>query len=95
MIFRDIFVATTTNRYKYISICERCCQQQFYGGIKMRTNADIRKVAKDNGIKLWQIAKKLGISDGNFSRKLRDELSEGEKDRILTIIAELAKGVKK
>ncbi|MEE1064979.1 MAG: hypothetical protein UH249_02490 [Acutalibacteraceae bacterium] len=61
----------------------------------MRTNADIRKVAKDNGIKLWQIAKKLGISDGNFSRKLRDELSEGEKDRILTIIAELAKEVKK
>lgn len=61
----------------------------------MRTNADIRKVAKDNGIKLWQIAKRLGISDGNFSRKLRDELSEGEKDRILTIIAELAKEVKK
>ncbi len=61
----------------------------------MRTNADIRKAAKDNGIKLWQIAKKLGISDGNFSRKLRDELSEGEKDRILTIIAELAKEVKK
>lgn len=61
----------------------------------MIANADIRKVAKDNGIKLWQIAKKLGISDGNFSRKLRDELSEGEKDRILTIIAELAKEVKK
>lgn len=61
----------------------------------MRANADIRKVAKDNSIKLWQIAKKLGISDGNFSRKLRDELSEGEKDRILIIIAELAKEVKK
>ena len=42
-------------------------------------NQEIREVAKSNGVKLWQIAYKLGLTDGNFSRKLRKELSETEK----------------
>lgn len=54
-------------------------------------NHDIKETAKKAGIKLWQIADKLGINDGNFSRKLRKELSQEEKQRILDIIAELQK----
>lgn len=38
-------------------------------------NQDIRNVAKRADVKLWQIADKLGINDGNFSRRLRRELS--------------------
>lgn len=56
------------------------------------TNQEIRQTAKNAGIKLWQIADKLGITDGNFSRKLRHELAEPEKQKILDIIAELAQG---
>lgn len=56
-------------------------------------NLDIRKEASNAGVKLWQIAEKLGINDGNFSRKLRKELNNEEKARIRTIIAEI-KGVK-
>ena len=52
-------------------------------------NNDIRTEATNSGVKLWQIAEKLGINDGNFSRKLRKELSDEEKAKIREIIAEL------
>ena len=53
-------------------------------------NADIRSEIKTAGLYLWQIADGLDINDGNFSRKLRHELSDEEKARIRTIIAELS-----
>ncbi|WP_187116777.1 hypothetical protein [Anaerotruncus rubiinfantis] len=56
------------------------------------TNREIRLAAADAGVKLWQIADKLGIADCNFSRKLRRELPEEEKERIRQIIAELKEG---
>ena len=52
-------------------------------------NLDIRKEINEAGLRLWQIADAIGITDGNFSRKLRRELNNGEKERIRTIIAEL------
>lgn len=55
-------------------------------------NVDIRNTAAGNGVRLWQIAEALGIADCNFSRKLRKELPEDEKQKIFGIIAELAKG---
>ncbi len=54
-------------------------------------NNIIRTRAKETGVKLWQIADKLGINDGNLSRKLRHELPEAEQTKILNIINELAK----
>ena len=56
------------------------------------SNLEIRRTAKANGVALWQVADKLGISEPTMSRKLRHELAEDEKARILNIIAELAKG---
>lgn len=53
-------------------------------------NLDIRKVAEKSNVKLWRIAEYLGITDGNFSRKLRKELPEAEKQKIFQIINELA-----
>ena len=55
-------------------------------------NQDIRQAAARAGVKLWQIADKLGINDGNFSRKLRREFSAEEKEEIFAIINELSKG---
>ena len=54
------------------------------------TNADIRESTTKKKVRLWQIAQELGINDGNFSRKLRNELSEDTKKRIYKIIDELA-----
>ena len=53
-------------------------------------NAEIRKAAKRAGVCLWQIAERVGVNDGNFSRKLRRELPAQERDKILEIINELA-----
>lgn len=54
-------------------------------------NKKIREAAKNSGIKLWQIAEKLGISEPTMTRKLRRELADEEQQRILNIIDELAK----
>lgn len=56
------------------------------------SNIDIKTEAMNAGVKLWQIADKLGITDSSLSRKLRKELSSEEKAKIRAIIAEL-KGV--
>ena len=53
------------------------------------SNIEIRKKAKGSGVHLWRIADVLGITDGNFSRKLRKELSESEKKQIFKIIDDL------
>jgi hypothetical protein len=53
-------------------------------------NTDIRDYAKKNNVPLWRIAEKLGINDGNFSRKLRNEFSDEMKAKIFGIIDELA-----
>lgn len=54
-------------------------------------NKDIREAAKQAGVCLWQIAECLNMNDGNFSRKLRRELPNQEKEKIVEIINELAK----
>ena len=53
-------------------------------------NKEIRSAAKNAGVCLWQVAAAYGINDGNFSRKLRQELPPDEKKKILAIIAQLA-----
>lgn len=52
-------------------------------------NLDIKNLAKEKGVKLWQIADKLGMQDSNFSRKLRKELPTTEKEKIFEIIENL------
>ena len=53
------------------------------------TNQDIRLEAAGAGVKLWQIAERLGIADCNFSRKLRKGLPAEKKAEIRVIIEEL------
>jgi len=53
-------------------------------------NQDVRDYAKSKDVLLWQIADKLNITDGNFSRKLRREFVPEEKQKITQIIDELA-----
>ena len=48
-----------------------------------KKNVDIREMAKLKGVYLWQIADKLEMDNGNFSKKLRKELSENEKYNVV------------
>ena len=53
-------------------------------------NREIREAAKSTGVHLWQVANVYGVNDGNFSRKLRKELPQEEKQKIREIIDRLA-----
>lgn len=55
------------------------------------TNQKIRDYASEKRVRLWQIAMKLNINDGNFSRKLRKELSDEESSKIMFFIDEIAR----
>lgn len=54
-------------------------------------NIDIRQAANEAGLKLYEIAAEYGVNDGNFSRKLRWELPDTEKQKIFEIINRLSK----
>ena len=53
-------------------------------------NLDIRQRLKETNVKQWQVADRLVISEMSLVRKLRYELTEAEKQKILSIINELA-----
>ena len=53
-------------------------------------NKDIRNAAGGYGIRLWQVAEAIGMNESAFSRKLRRELPQEEKQRILAAIDRLA-----
>lgn len=54
-------------------------------------NLDIKGEAAMAGIKQWQIAEAMKISESYLSRKLRHELPEEEKEKIRSVIKELTK----
>lgn len=59
----------------------------------MQRNLDIREAAAAAGVRLWQIAERLGITDGNLSRKLRREFSADDKEKVFRIIEDLRREV--
>lgn len=54
-------------------------------------NIEIRKTMKERRLFNYELAEALGISEFTLSRKLRKELPQEEKDKILQIIDQLAK----
>ncbi len=55
-------------------------------GNTTNTKSDLKCYAHDKGVKFWEVAEKLGVNDGNFSRLLRKELTEEKKAEIKNII---------
>lgn len=54
-------------------------------------NIDIREAIKRARLFSYEVASELGISETSFSRKLRRELSQEEKMRILEAIDKLCR----
>lgn len=54
-------------------------------------NNDIRMMARNQDVRLWQIADKLNMQDSNFSKMLRKELPSEKKEHIYKIINEIVK----
>ncbi len=57
----------------------------------MLNNQEIRTHAKTNGVRLYEVAEALKISEPTMTRKLRRELPQDEKHRIFNIIDGIAK----
>ena len=49
-------------------------------------NKEIREAILKNGLNYYEVAKRLNISDGTLYRKLRYELPQEEKQKILEVI---------
>lgn len=54
-------------------------------------NIEVRNAAGGCGIRLWQVAEAIGMNESAFSRKLRRELPQAEKEKIIAAIEKLAK----
>lgn len=54
-------------------------------------NQTIRKAAKAARVPLWMLAERIGVSEPTMTRKLRRELDGREQEKILAIIAEIAR----
>lgn len=53
-------------------------------------NESVRETAKKNGVKHWQIADHIGVSEQTFMRWLRKPLPKEKENQILSAINELA-----
>lgn len=56
-------------------------------------NLEIRQAVAKNRLRFYEVADALGISEFTLSRKLRKELEDDEKKKILAAIDKLAKEV--
>lgn len=54
-------------------------------------NLEIRTAIKKARLYGYEVAAALGLSETGFSRKLRKELPQDEKEKILEVIEKLAK----
>ena len=58
--------------------------------MKERANEEIRDLLKETGVKQWELAYEIGINESTLCRNLRFELSDKQKDVVISIIKALA-----
>ena len=56
----------------------------------MTANIILRKKAAAKGVRMWQIAEKMGFSESYFCRLMRHDLPEDKQKQVLEIIDTLA-----
>lgn len=54
-------------------------------------NQDLRDLMKKNRVYIWEIAQEYGCAESTFIKKLRFELTQEEKEKIVEIINKLKK----
>lgn len=84
----DVFIIITNINIHLIIVVVNSFLKK--GGENM-ANLEIRQAIENAGIKYWQVADKYGITDGNFSKMLRKELTVEKKNKILNIINQISK----
>lgn len=56
--------------------------------ITSKANQKVREALQNKGMKQWELADMLGISEFTLTRWLRKELTEEEKEQLLKAINE-------
>lgn len=56
--------------------------------ITSKANQEVREALQNKGMKQWELADMLGISEFTLTRWLRKELTEDEKELLLKAINE-------
>lgn len=56
----------------------------------LKANTDVRKAFKEQSVPVWAVAAEMGVHENTVYRKLRFELTEQEKQHILSIIKSLS-----
>lgn len=54
-------------------------------------NDEVKAYAKQAGVRLWEVAERLNITDVSLSKKLRYELDLEYKSRIIKLVDQIAK----
>ena len=72
--------------------CLCCCIIGLSKAGEIKTGCEIKNLIKNNNIKLWQVAKQLGMRDCEFSRRLREDFNESDTEKVKNAI-EVIKGV--
>ena len=54
-------------------------------------NEKIRTELKKRGLRYWELARIMGISDATLCRRLRDEIPEDEQEKIVKLIRQRAR----
>ena len=54
-------------------------------------NDEVKAYAKQAGVRLWEVAERLHITDVSLSKKLRYVLDPEYKSRIIKIVDQIAK----
>ena len=52
----------------------------------MGVNAEIKTLMREKGVRQWQVAEALGMSEATITRTLRRDLSPEMKDRMIQAI---------
>lgn len=55
-----------------------------------KANQDLKAYARSKKVAYWQIAKAFNVHENTFAKKLREELPQEEKEKIMKIIDEIA-----
>ncbi len=54
--------------------------------MRVTANTEIRSAIRDAGLRLWEVADCYGVTDSNFYRLLRHELTGEKRERVLAAI---------
>lgn len=55
-------------------------------------NMDIRMLAKENRVALWEVGEWLGLSESKLTRMMRHEMDSATKERIKSAIEGICRG---